>query len=177
MLVSRWCQTCQAKKLSLFFRISVFFLIFRIFGFMAESNQAKLLSSSLVLILALLTRNHRSTFCSHETTGQHFAHSKAEVNIDCWYAVHISNLIEHNPYNIQWIIIAWAVSFSPLKTTHTQREICILVAWEGLCCPFLQWQLLQKKETFLFLATLVALHLTPVSKWVSEWVIHSFGLA
>ena len=28
---------------------------------MAESNQTKLLSSSLVLILALLTRNHRST--------------------------------------------------------------------------------------------------------------------
>ena len=27
-----------------------------------------------------------------------------------------------------------------------------------------------------FLATLVALHPTPVSKWVSEWVIHSFGL-
>ena len=37
------------------------FSFFRIFGFMAESNQTKLLSSSLVLILALLTRNHRST--------------------------------------------------------------------------------------------------------------------
>jgi len=33
--------------------------ISRIFGFMAESNQAKLLSSSLVLVLAWLTRNHR----------------------------------------------------------------------------------------------------------------------
>ena len=30
---------------------------------------------------------------------------------------------------------------------------------------------------FVFLATLVALHLTPVSKRVSEWLIHSFGLA
>ena len=67
-----------------------------------------------------------------------------------------------------------------LKGSCFQRKFCIslsMIDFMYLYCIAFLHHILAMGYLTTFLATLVALHFTPVSESVSERVIHSFGLA
>ena len=93
------------------------FSFFRIFGFMAESNQTKLLSSSLVLILALLTRNHRSTPTVYRAGLFHFVYGASPHQI----SLHLPIILLHFP--IKFASFPQQIASSPQQVASFPQQI------------------------------------------------------
>ena len=127
---------------------------------------------------------HSGSSCSIDAPSSNLVWPHSFSGLSCKYGKYGKKAAISGNMQISWICTAYYVCYAAtffeqlfpkselgeLKRNNWNPRLCIGIIAKN------QSQIWQNNH-FLFLATLVALHFTPVSKSLSQWVSRSFGLA